>query len=123
MTVFGSVALLLAAIGIYGVISYSVLQRTYEMGVRAALGASAPSLLRLVLVNGLTLASIGLVIGIAGAFAVTRLFASLLFGIGARDPITMVSVGLILALVAIVACYIPARRASKADPMVALRYE
>jgi putative ABC transport system permease protein len=123
MTVFASVALLLAAIGIYGVISYSVVQRTHELGVRAALGASAESLLKLVLGNGLALTSLGLVIGIAGAFALTRFLATLLFGVGARDPVTMVSVGLILAAVAGVACFLPARRASKADPMIALRYE
>jgi putative ABC transport system permease protein len=93
------------------------------MGIRAALGASARDLLRLVLVNGLTLAFLGLAIGAGGAFALTRLLATLLFGVGARDPLTMVSVAGIMAVVALIACYIPARRATKVDPMVALRYE
>jgi putative ABC transport system permease protein len=123
MTVFASVALLLAAIGIYGVISYSVAQRTHELGVRAALGANARNLLGLVLVNGLVLTSIGLAIGIAGALALTRYLSSLLFGVSSRDPATMTSVGLMLGLVAAIACFLPALRASKCDPMVALRHE
>lgn len=123
MGIFATVALLLAAIGIYGVISYSVAQRTHEMGIRAALGASAPSLLRLVLYRGLVLAAIGLVIGVAGSVAVTRAMATILYGVGARDPVTMTAVAAILALVALAACYVPARRATRVDPMVALRYE
>jgi putative ABC transport system permease protein len=121
--VFASIALLLAGIGIYGVISYSVAQRTREMGIRAALGASRQMLLRLVLDRGALLTAIGLSIGVVGALALTRVMASLLFGIGARDPITFVSVGLILAAVAMLASYVPARRATKVDPVVALRYE
>jgi putative ABC transport system permease protein len=121
--IFASVALLLAALGIYGVISYSVEQRTHELGIRAALGASEQSLLRLVLVRGLMLTGIGLAIGLAGSLAVTRQMKSLLFGVGAQDPTTMVVVAAILALVAITACYVPSRRATRADPMVALRYE
>jgi putative ABC transport system permease protein len=117
------VALLLAALGIYGVISYSVEQRTHELGIRAALGASEQSLLRLVLVRGLALTAIGLAIGLAGSLAVTRQMKSLLFGIGAQDPTTMIVVAVVLAFVAITACYVPSRRATKADPMVALRYE
>ncbi len=123
MTIFGGVALLLAAVGIYGVISYSVAQRTHEMGVRAALGASAGRLVRLVLVKGLLLTSFGLAIGGIGALAMARLLASILFGVGTYDPVTMVTAGAVLVAVAALACLIPARRAAKVDPMVALRYE
>jgi putative ABC transport system permease protein len=121
--VFASIALLLAAIGIYGVISYSVVQRTHEIGIRAALGASTGSLLRMVLLNGLMLMLIGLVIGVAGSLAVTRLLSTLLFGVSARDPLTMAAVALVLAVVSIAACLIPALRAARVDPLVALRYE
>jgi ABC-type antimicrobial peptide transport system permease subunit len=105
------------------VISYNVAQRTREMGIRAALGASERTLLRLILDRGVRLTLIGLAIGAAGAIALTRLMATLLFGVGARDPLTMVSVGVILAGVAIMASYVPARRATRVDPVVALRYE
>ena len=120
---FATVALILAGIGIYGVISYNVAQRTREMGIRAALGATERSLLRLILDRGVRLTLIGLAIGVAGAFGLTRLMATLLYGVGARDPVTMVSVGGILAGVAIAASYVPARRATRVDPVVALRYE
>ena len=120
---FGAVALALAGIGIYGVISYNVAQRTREMGIRAALGASERSLLRLVLDRGIRLTLAGLAIGIAGALGLTQLMANILFGVSARDPLTMVSVGLILAGVAVTASYVPARRATRVDPVVALRYE
>ena len=120
---FATVALILAGIGIYGVISYNVAQRTREIGIRAALGATERSLLRLTLDRGVRLTLIGLVIGVAGAIGLTRLMASLLFGVGARDPVTMVSVGVILTGVAVTASYVPARRATRVDPVVALRYE
>jgi putative ABC transport system permease protein len=121
--IFGTVALVLAGLGIYGVISYSVAQRTREIGIRAALGASESTILRLVLHRGVLLTGIGLVIGVGGALGLTRLMANLLFGVGVRDPMTMVSVGVVLASVALVASYVPARRAMKVDPIVALRYE
>jgi putative ABC transport system permease protein len=119
--IFAGLALLLSAVGIYGVISYTVAQRTHEMGVRAALGASAASLMRLVLSNGLFLTGIGLVLGIAGAIGLTRLLGTLLFGVGARDPLTLAGSAVILALVAAAACYVPARRAAMLDPLAALR--
>jgi putative ABC transport system permease protein len=103
------------------VISYTVAQRTHEIGVRAALGANAGVLLRMVLANGVALAGVGLAAGVAGSLVVTRLLASLLFGIGAHDPTTMAAAAAILAGVALFACYIPARRAAALDPLVALR--
>ena len=123
LTVFASIAVLLAAIGIYGVIAYSVEQRTHELGIRAALGASRGDLLRLVLRSGMLMAGLGLLLGFAGAFGLTRLLANLLFGVGERDPMTIGAVAALLSCVALLACYIPARRATKVDPMVALRYE
>jgi putative ABC transport system permease protein len=123
MGIFGTVALILAGIEIYGVISYSVAQRTHEIGIRAALGASGSNLLRLVLRRGLTLALVGLGIGFAGALGLTRWMTRILYGVTARDPATLVSVAAVLALVAASACYVPARRATKVDPLVALRSE
>ena len=123
MGVFATVALLLAGIGIYGVISYSVAQRTQEIGIRAALGATQATLLQLVLSRGVVLTFVGLVFGIFGSLGLTRLMATLLYGVGARDPATMLLVGALLALVAVIACYVPARRATKIDPLLAVRCE
>jgi predicted permease len=120
---FGLLALLLACIGLYGVLSYSVSQRKAEIGVRMALGATTADVLKLILKGGMTLVLLGVVLGIAGAFAVTRLAKALLFGVKPSDPLTFVAVAALLIVVAIIACYIPARRATKVDPLTALRYE
>jgi len=123
---FASLALLLASIGIYGVISYSVTQRVHEIGIRMALGAEKRDVFRMVAGQGLSLALAGLAIGMTVALILTRLllsFSHLLYGVGANDPATLASVSALLIGVAILACYLPARRAMRVDPMVGLRYE
>jgi predicted permease len=120
---FGILALVLAGIGIYGVLAYTTRQRTHEIGIRMALGAEPRDVLRLVLRQGLSLAFLGLAIGLAASFALTRVLSSELFGISATDPITFAAVAILLLAVALLACFIPARRAMRTDPMIALRYE
>jgi predicted permease len=121
--IFGALALLLAAIGLYGVLAFAVSQRTREIGIHMALGAQARDVLSMVIKQGMSLVLFGVVLGVAGAYGVTRTMQSLLFEVSTTDPVTFALVPLLLAIVGFVACYIPARRATKVDPLVALRYE
>jgi putative ABC transport system permease protein len=121
--IFAAVALVIATVGIYGFISYTVSQRTHEIGVRIALGAQAGNVLRMVVWRGMSLALIGVALGVSVALAVTRIMKSLLFEVSATDPTTFAQIVLLLVVIAMVATYIPARRATKIDPLQALRHE
>jgi putative ABC transport system permease protein len=123
LSVFAGLALVLAAIGIYGVMSNAVTQRTQEIGIRLALGARAIDVLKLIIRDGLVLVSIGVALGLAGAYALTRLMTTLLFGVTPTDGLTIVVVSAVLTGIALLACFIPARRATRVDPLVALHYE
>jgi putative ABC transport system permease protein len=123
LSIFAGTALVLTAIGIYGVMAYTVAQRTNEIGIRIALGAAQSSIFRLVVGQAMTLVAISVLIGLAGAFAATRLLSSMLFGVGASDPITFAAIVVVLSVVAFLAAWLPARRAARVDPVIALRAE
>jgi ABC-type antimicrobial peptide transport system permease subunit len=123
MGLFAALALLLAMVGLYGVLSYMVAQRRHEIGIRMALGAQTRDVIGLVVRQGMTLTMIGMAIGLIAAFGLTRLIEDLLFGVSATDPVTFFAIALLFATAALLACYLPARQATKVDPMVAIRSE
>jgi ABC-type antimicrobial peptide transport system permease subunit len=123
LAAFSAIALLLAGFGIYGVTAYTTALRTHEMGIRAALGASTGNLRRLVFLGGMRLTLIGLAIGLAGSFAATRVLSTILYGVGTNDPLTIAIVATVLFSVSGLACFLPARRMTKSDPMRALRHQ
>jgi ABC-type antimicrobial peptide transport system permease subunit len=123
LSVFAGVALILAALGIYGTLSYSVEQRSQEIGIRMALGAEGADLRKMVIRQGMSLAGLGILIGLAGALALSRLITTLLFGVYPNDPVSFAAIALLLALVAFLATWLPARRATRVDPLAALRHE
>ena len=121
--VFGGLALLLASIGLYGVMAFAVARRTRELGIRVALGARPGDVFKMVLRQGMTLVIVGLAVGLSAAMMVTRLLASFLYGVSTTDALTFTAIPVLLTLVALLACYLPARRATKVEPLIALRYE
>jgi putative ABC transport system permease protein len=123
LSLFAGIALVLAIVGIYGVMSYSVTQRTHEIGIRMAIGARPVDVFKMILGHGMKLALIGVAIGLAGAFGLTRLMATMLFGVGPTDATTFAGISVLLISVALLACYLPGRRATKVEPTISLRYE